>query len=206
MAKKKREICPYCGKSFAYLSRHKCKIKERVEGEIDETSDVERRFKRIQEKKKDFTRGLKKDEVMTLNIINREKDIYFDELLQIIGKDRDDLDEILDVLSLQSRIKLKRELMTSSWTKHIFSIDDYEQEVPDIKEIDIKLEEKDGIWNSFSKVPCFVCPFLDKCNDTNLDNDFNPHNCPFLTDWIEKSLEGERYDINFDEIKKKHKN
>ena len=54
MAKKKKETCPYCGKSFAYLSRHKCKIKERIEGPIDEKSDVERRIERIEEKKREF--------------------------------------------------------------------------------------------------------------------------------------------------------
>ena len=52
MAKKKKETCPYCGKSFAYLSRHKCKIKERIEGPTDEKSEVERRIERIEEKKK----------------------------------------------------------------------------------------------------------------------------------------------------------
>ena len=42
MAKKKKETCPYCGKSFAYLSRHKCKIKERVEGGVEDKTEAER--------------------------------------------------------------------------------------------------------------------------------------------------------------------
>ena len=62
MAKKKKEVCPYCGKSFAYLSRHKCKIKEKVKGTADERSTVERRIERIEEKKKDLKRTLKRDE------------------------------------------------------------------------------------------------------------------------------------------------
>ena len=81
MVKKKKEICPYCGKSFAYLSRHKCKIKEHVEGPTEDKSDVERRFERIEEQKKKFNRTLKKDEKVILNIINREKDIFFERLL-----------------------------------------------------------------------------------------------------------------------------
>jgi len=67
MAKKKKETCPYCGKSFAYLSRHKCKIKERVEGPLEEKSDVERRIERIEEKKKEFNRILRKDEITVLS-------------------------------------------------------------------------------------------------------------------------------------------
>ena len=47
MAKKKKETCPYCGKSFAYLSRHKCKIKERVEGVGEDKTESERRIERI---------------------------------------------------------------------------------------------------------------------------------------------------------------
>ena len=52
----------------------------------------------------------------------------------------------------------------------------------------------------FSKQPCFICPFREKCNDTNLDQ-FNPQHCPWLTEWIEMASKGEDYSINFDEIK-----
>ncbi|GAH05279.1 unnamed protein product, partial [marine sediment metagenome] len=82
MAKKKKEVCPYCGNSFAYLSRHKCKVKERVEGsEESEKSDVERRIERIEERKREGVRSLKKDEQMVFKHIMQQKDIYFDELL-----------------------------------------------------------------------------------------------------------------------------
>ena len=63
MAKKKKEVCPYCGNSFAYLSRHKCKVKERLEGsEESDKTQVERRIERLEERKRHFTRSLKKDE------------------------------------------------------------------------------------------------------------------------------------------------
>ena len=52
MAKKKKETCQYCGKQFAYLSRHKCKIKERLEGSEEDKTQVERRIERIEERKK----------------------------------------------------------------------------------------------------------------------------------------------------------
>ena len=51
----------------------------------------------------------------------------------------------------------------------------------------------------FSRQPCFICPFRDKCNGTNLDQ-FNPQHCPWLTEWIELASKGEDYNINFDEI------
>jgi hypothetical protein len=196
MTKKKREKCPYCGKSFAYLSRHKCKVKEHVEGPLEEKSDVERRVERIEEKRKEFNRNLRKDEKNVLNIINREKDILFNRLLQLSNKKRNELEEILDLLALQSKIKVKRELVDASWTKHIFSIEEIDLKVKDVK---LDKSRKDFIWKMFSNQPCFVCPFRDKCNESNLDQ-FNPRHCPWLTEWIEVSLAGEEYNINFDEI------
>lgn len=197
MAKKKKEICPYCGKSFAYLSRHKCKIKERVEGPEDDRSDVERRHERIEETKKDYTRNLKKDERVILNLISRERDIYFDELLKLTSKKIDDLELILEVLSKQSRIKLTRELKDSSWTKHVFAIDDYENDVK-VEEHVINEKEDDFLWKLFQKCPCFLCPYEEKCNEDNLDQ-FNQQICPFLTRWIETSLRGEEFFVNFKE-------
>ncbi len=202
MAKKKKEVCPYCGKAFAYLSRHKCKIKARVEGPADERSTVERRIERIEEKKKNLKRGLKKVEKEILDLINTEKDILLDDLLKLANKDRNDLERILEVLSLQSRIKVKRELITAAWTKRISSIEDYKEQI-DIGDLLIDLEEKDYIWNMFSRQPCFICPFATtKCNDTNpLPNQLNPFHCPMLTDWIEKSMQGIEYNIDFMAIK-----
>ena len=196
MAKKKKEICPYCGKGFAYLSRHKCKIKERVEGPLEEKSEVERRIERIEEKKKEFNRTLRKDEKIILNIINREKDLLFDRLLKLSNKKRNDLENILDILALQSKIKMTRELVDASWTKHIFALEDIDVKVKSLK---INKNIKDFIWKMFSQQPCFICPFREKCNDSNIDQ-FNPQHCPWLTEWIDLTLKGEDYNINFDDI------
>lgn len=81
----------------------------------------------------------------------------------------------------------------------MFAIEDFGQEV-DAKEVVIETTEKDFLWKLFSYQPCFICPFVDKCNETNLDQ-FNPHHCPWLTQWIESLLEGKEYRVNFDEIK-----
>ena len=197
MAKKKKEVCPYCGKSFAYLSRHKCKIKDHVEGtEESDKSEVERRIKRIEGKKKEFTRSLKKDEKEILKIIEKEKSMFFEDLVNLTGKRRNEVDSILDTLALQSKIKVKRELVEASWTKHIFSIEQIDIKVQDFK---IDSKNKEFILEMFSYQPCLICPFTTKCNETNLDR-FNPHHCPWLTDWINTSKEGNIYRVDFDEI------
>jgi hypothetical protein len=197
MAKKKKEVCPYCGKSFAYLNRHKCKVKERIEGsEESEKSEVERRIERTEERKKDSTRNLKKDEKKILDIITKEKNIFFEDLRSLTNKTRNELDDILDVLELQSKVKVKREMINATWTKNISLIENIDLEVA---ELEIDKNKKDFILEVFSYQPCLVCPFANKCNDTNLDK-FNPKHCPWLTDWIEACIEGRKYYINFEEI------
>jgi len=57
---------------------------------------------------------LHKDEKQILHIINREKDIYFNDLLKLCDKRPNDLDEILDILAIQSKVKIKRELIEAS--------------------------------------------------------------------------------------------
>ncbi len=195
--KKKKEVCPYCGKSFAYLSRHKCKIKEHIEGPLDEKSDVERRLERIEEKRKKFDRPLRRDEKSILKIINQEQDILFEDLLKLSNTEQNNLEEILDLLSLQSKIKMRRELIEASWTRHIYSIKQIDSKIDEVK---VNKNTKDFVWTMFSRQPCFICPFRDKCNETNLDQ-FNPLHCPWLTDWIEVKSRGEEFIINFDELK-----
>jgi hypothetical protein len=197
MAKKKKEVCPYCNKSFVYLNRHKCKVKERMEGsKASDKSESERRIERIEEWKRDFSRSLKKDEKKILDIIKKHKKIYFKDLMAITGKNRNDLDDVIDILSLQSKIKVARELVDASWTKHISYIEEIDI---DVKEIEIDKSDKNFIIEIFSYQPCLICPFANKCNDTNMDN-LNPHHCVWLTEWILASMRGEKYLVNFDEI------
>ncbi len=195
MAKKKKEVCPFCGNSYAYLSRHKCKVKERVEGpEESEKSDVKRRLERIEERKREGVRSLKKDEKIVFKHIKQLKDVYFDELLEVTNKERQELDKILEILSLQSKIRITRELKTASWTKHIVLIESFDIKVKD-REFD--KQKNDFILDMFSHQPCLICPFASKCNDTNLDK-FNPKHCPWLNDWTKSTIEGKPYFINFE--------
>jgi hypothetical protein len=197
MAKKKKEVCPYCGNSFAYLSRHKCKVKERlVSSEDSDKSEVDRRIERIEERKKHFTRNLKKEERIVLDIINKRGNLYFEDLLKYTNKNRNELDDILDILSLQSKIKVRRELVDASWTKFISAIEEIELKVKDVK---IDEGKKDFILDIFSYQPCLICPFITRCSETSNDR-FNPKVCPWLTDWIYSLLKGEIYKVNFEEI------
>ncbi len=197
MAKKKKEVCPFCGNSFAYLSRHKCKVKERVEGpEETEKSDAKRRQERIEERKREGVRSLKKDEQMVFKHIKQLKDVYFDDLLEITNKQRVELDNILDILSLQSKIRITRELVVASWTKHIVLIESFDIKVKDHK---IDKQRNDFILDMFSHQPCLICPFASKCNNSNLDK-FNPKHCPWLSEWIKLSLDGKTYQVNFEDF------
>ncbi|NHJ23015.1 MAG: hypothetical protein EAX89_00465 [Candidatus Lokiarchaeota archaeon] len=197
MAKKKKEVCPYCGNSFAYLSRHKCKVKDRVEGSEDsDKSDVERREERREERKKEEGRNLRRSEKTVLDIISKEKEVYFEDLLNLTNLNLIELDKILDVLELQSKIKVNRELIDASWTKHISLIEEINVDVKDLK---IDPNKIDFILDIFSYQPCLTCPFSSKCNDTNVDQ-FNPHHCIWLSEWINEALEGRVYRVNFDEI------
>jgi hypothetical protein len=199
MAKKKKDICPYCNKPFASLARHKCRIKDHVEGVPEDKTETDRRIERMEETKKETSRTLKKDEKMVLNIISKEKSIYFDELLKFSNKNVAVLENILDTLSLQSKIRIKRELIDSSWTKHVSIVEDYSDTIK-IEEIKIDKSQKDFIWNTFNYQPCFICPFsTERCNETN-PTMFNPQHCPWLTAWIEHSIEGKIYKVNFEEF------
>ncbi len=194
---KKKEVCPYCGNSFAYLSRHKCKVKERLEGsEESDKSDVERRLERIEDRKKEGSRSLRKDEKAVLKIINQEKDVFFFKLLELTNKKRLELDKIVNTLYLQSKIHINRELLEASWVKRITIIEKIDVEV---KELQVEREKNDFILDVFSHQPCLTCPFTGKCNNTNLDQ-FNPLHCPWLTQWVKTSLEGEIYIANFEEL------
>lgn len=194
---KKKEVCPYCGNSFAYISRHKCKVKERLEGsEESDKTDVERRLERIEERKKEGARSLRKDEKMVLRIISQEKDIFFHELLELTNKKRMELENILNTLYLQDKININRELLEASWVKRITIIEKIDV---DVKDLQIERENNDFILDIFSHQPCLTCPFTGKCNNTNLDQ-FNPLHCPWLTQWVKTSLEGQIYKTNFEEI------
>ncbi|MHA1705739.1 MAG: hypothetical protein ACTSUX_06615 [Promethearchaeota archaeon] len=197
MVKKKKEVCPYCGQSFTYLSRHKCKVKEQVENvESSEKTRVERRLERIEEKKQTSSRGLRKKEKMVLDIIRKKRELYFEDLLELTQMDRNELDDALETLVLQSKIKIRREMVNASWTKFISIIEEIDIKPEEIK---VDINRNDFILELFSYQPCLICPFTDKCDETNLDR-FNPRYCEWLTEWINKLLKGETYKVNFDEF------
>ena len=107
-----------------------------------------------------------------------------------------ELDKILETLYLQAKININRELLEASWVKRITIIEKIDVKV---KDINVNKNNNDFILDIFSHQPCLTCPFTGKCNNTNLDQ-FNPLHCPWLTQWIKTSLEGQIYKTNFEEI------
>lgn len=193
---KKKEKCPYCGKEFVYLSRHKCKVKARMEAQDEAKTLEERRQDRIDERKKLLTRELTEKEKEILEKVKRAGDILFEDLVdERDEEERRELEEIIDLLALQSKIKVRRELISASWAKHIYSIEEID-EGTEVEEIKVDKSNSEWVWDKFQRQPCFICPFTERCSDNNPDR-FNPHHCPWLTEWINKTLVGEPYDVDF---------
>jgi hypothetical protein len=159
----------------------------------------ERRQDRIEERKKRLTRDLTEKEQNILDLINKKGDILFEELVEERDEEgRREIEEIIDLLALQSKIKVRRELINASWAKHIYSIEKIDELEGEVEEVEVDKSKPDWVWDKFDRQPCFICPFTDRCSDNNSDR-FNPHHCPWLTEWINKSIAGEPYDVDFQE-------
>ena len=52
MAKKQKEKCPYCGKEFVYLSRHKCKNAPKEEKSKEQIETISKKLEHYIEPKK----------------------------------------------------------------------------------------------------------------------------------------------------------
>lgn len=207
---KKKEVCPYCGKEFVYLSRHKCKVKKRLEGAEEEKSEAERRRERLERRRKLINRKLRKDEKQVLKIINDEQELFFEDLLEQTDIERDNLDEIVELLVMQNRIKVNRELVNASWTKHIYTIEELDDGDIEVKEVKINKKKDDWLWQYFSHQPCFTCPYsAERCSESYQESEgfgFNPHTCPFLGEWITESLKGNEFKINWAVVKEEYEN
>jgi hypothetical protein len=196
MSKKKKEVCPYCGQEFLYLSRHKCKVRQRIESEDDDT-EQERQQARFDFRIKELSRKLKKDEISLLDLIRKEKELSLDDLKEKANIASDKLESILDVLELKSKIKIQRELTSASWTKYIFYIEEIEESISK-KQDKVDIKKADFIWNLVWRVPCFLCPYINRC-DINQEN-FNPNVCVWFTDWVWYSLDKKMYQNPFEQV------
>jgi len=121
----------------------------------------------------------------------------FDDLIEKLGMRRYQVENILDLLAMRSLIKINRELIDSSWTKHIFAVEHFEDEI-DVPEQKIDMERKDFVLNMFGRQPCFICPYTDKCSEITVEI-YNPQICPWLSNWILESLEGKEYNVDFEQ-------
>ncbi len=199
MSKKKKDVCPYCGGEFIYISRHKCKVRARIESNDIET-EQDRRQTRINFIRKEITRKLKKNEVSVLEIIMKEGEILIEELQKKANLSSDKLEKILEVLELKTKIKVQRELVEANWTKRIL----YAEEINKIhvKESKTEIDKRkdDFIWDVYSRMPCFLCVYIDRCD--NSQTKFNPYICAWLTDWIWHCLDKSFYQNPFNGTKK----
>jgi len=173
-------LCPYCNQEFIYLSRHKCKVKQRLESE-DEETEQDRRQTRLEFLRKEIGRKLKKDESAILEIIRQEGELFIEELKEKGNISSDRIESILETLELKSKIMVQRELNAANWTKRISYIEDLRKEtVKKSEKLDKRKE--DFVWDMVWRVPCFICPFIDRCDNAQVK--FNPMFCTWFTDWI----------------------
>lgn len=105
------------------------------------------------------------------------------------------IERILETLELKSRIKVQRELDSANWTKRIFYIEDLREKTAKMSK---KLDKKkdDFIWDMVWRMPCFLCPFIDICDNTQVR--FNPRFCSWFTDWIWHYLDNKTYQNPFE--------
>jgi len=158
-------------------------------------TEQDRRQTRLDFIRKEITRKLKKNEVAVLEIIMKEGEIFIEELQKKANLSSDKLEKILEVLELKTKIKAQSELAEANWTKRIL----YAEEISKIpvKESKKKIDKRkdDFIWDVYSRMPCFLCVYIDRCD--NSQTKFNPYICAWLTDWIWHSLDKKDYQNPF---------
>jgi len=81
------------------------------------------------------------------------------------------------------RIRSKLVMQQSRWMTQISKVEDYG--------LDLSTPKKTPklVWETLNDLPCFICPYNQKCNDGQ--ELYNPTCCPYLTDWLMSTLNGE---------------
>ena len=64
----------------------------------------------------------------------------------------------------------------SRWINRVTKIEDYG--------LKIKSKKKSSklIWDTVNDLPCFICPYIKKCNYGQ--KHYNPKECEWLTEWL----------------------
>ncbi|MHA1729451.1 MAG: hypothetical protein ACTSWY_12065 [Promethearchaeota archaeon] len=193
MAKKKGQICPYCGLTFIYLSRHKCKLSPNKDGSVSLDEEVKIPSKKLKKKTKKTKKDFSKINEIVLSIVTRKKELFIDELMELL-EDQPEIDEktlksSLSQLKDKQLISYKLDVKEGFRMGRINYIEEY-----DFEDKKIQYEKNDqNSWDTLGDCPCFLCPEIKKCNVGNTsisdvikkeNSQINPFYCSHLTNWI----------------------
>ncbi|MHA1796365.1 MAG: hypothetical protein DRO88_01210 [Promethearchaeia archaeon] len=113
--------------------------------------------------------------------------LVMDELQEKLKISLEELEKSIKRLLAKDPPKIRTNLVMyqSRWVNQITKIDDFG--------ITPKKQTKTGklVWDTLNDLPCFICPYTKKCNEGQ--KQYNPKKCPYLTDWLLCSIDGEPY-------------
>ncbi|MHA1452529.1 MAG: hypothetical protein ACTSRD_06690 [Promethearchaeota archaeon] len=190
MANKKTE-CPYCGKLFTSLPRHKCKLApdadSKKSAKSDSTQSASNSAKNSAKKKRNYSEIDKE----VLAFIKEHKDIYKDEVVSALTIDEKLLVNSINRLKAKQKIKIKKDLVEGIRKELIQYIEEYK-----LKNKCADTKNGDSItWETMGNCPCFLCPNVSKCNYGQIET--NPIHCKYLVEWINSKLSNTHYESPF---------
>ena len=190
MAKKKTQ-CPYCGKLFVSLPRHKCKMAPDADLDENETTNstlsTNSPTKTSSKKKRNYSEIDKE----VLAYIKEHQEIYKDVVVGALDIDEKLLVNSINRLKTKQKIKIKSDLVEGIRKELIQYIEEYELKT---KCADPKNGETIS-WETMGNCPCFLCPNVSKCNFGQ--NETNPIHCSYLVEWINSRLNSSHYESPF---------
>jgi len=224
MAKKQK--CPNCGKFFIYLNRHKCPLlpKNYETTKSNEKKLLDGKKNVINKLKQDISdvninkinnnsfkstglikkkKGFMEIDKEILELICTEKEIYSNEICVKLKLNPKLVERSLKRLEQKHRIIIKSDVIQGLRRDLVKFIEDYTINNPNLISSTHKGELK---WDTLGNCPCFLCPFINKCNPGHQDH--NPTTCPPLEEWIHCSINKIPYQnpyLRYYEEKKKKK-
>lgn len=119
-----------------------------------------------------------------------DNSLVVDEIQEKLNISSEDLEKSIKRLITKEPPKIRTNLVMyqSRWVKQLTKIEDFG--------IDSKKDAKSEklVWDTLNDLPCFICPYTKKCNEGQ--KQYNPKKCPYLTDWLICSINGEKYTGN----------
>ncbi|MBN2157316.1 MAG: hypothetical protein JW776_14820 [Candidatus Lokiarchaeota archaeon] len=190
MAKKKTQ-CPYCGKLYISLARHKCKLapNSEMEEENPHNTNSTNDMSRFSGKKKLNYSEIDKE---VLVLVKKNQEIYKDEILESLNIDEKLLVNSINRLKTKQKIQIKSDLVEGIRKDLVKFIEEYKMKTDPS---DSNKNPNTITWETMGNCPCFLCPNVEKCNLGQ--NETNPVHCQFLVDWINCRLSNTHYENPF---------